>query len=182
MKVTPSAILPDVLIIEPARYRDDRGWFMESFQAERYAEHGIRATFAQDSVSWSEAGVLRGLHLQHPGAQGKLVCCLEGEVLDVAVDVRPGSATFGKHITHLLSATNGQQLWIPEGFAHGFVAGRAGALFHYKCTRPYVPAGQVSIRWDDPKLAIDWGIVAPVLSEKDARAPLLEAVLPLLTA
>ena len=182
MKVTASDILSDVLIIEPTRFQDDRGWFMESFQAERYAEHGIPTTFAQDSLSWSTAGVLRGLHLQHPGAQGKLVSCLRGEVLDVAVDVRPNSATFGKHITHLLSAANSQQLWIPEGFAHGFVAGRAGALFHYKCTRAYDPDGQLSIRWNDPDIAVDWQNDAPSLSPKDAEAPLLQAVLPLLTA
>ena len=155
---------------------------MESFQAARYAEHGIPTEFAQDSLSWSGARVLRGLHLQHPRAQGKLVSCLQGEVLDVAVDVRPGSSTFGSHTTHLLSADNGHQVWIPEGFAHGFVVLGESALFHYKCTRDYDPRGQLSIRWDDPELAINWHIASPVLSPKDAAAPLLSAVLPLLTA
>ena len=162
-----------VIVIEPVRYEDERGWFSETFQASRYAALGVPSEFAQDSVSFSRRHVLRGLHLQQPHAQGKLVQCLRGTVLDVAVDVRDGSPTFGQHVSHELSEENGVQLWIPEGFAHGFVVLSNEALFHYKCTVPYDPDGQVSIRWDDPELGIDWQVAAPVLSPKDAAAPRL---------
>ena len=165
-----------VIVIEPQRYKDDRGWFSETFQAQRYAALGIPTVFAQDSVSWSRRHELRGLHLQEPHAQGKLVSCLSGTVLDVAVDLRDGSPTYGEHVSHELSAENGVQLWIPEGYAHGFVVLGDEALFHYKCTVPYDPNGQVSIRWTDPDLGIDWQVESPVLSEKDANAPLLTAL------
>ena len=165
-----------VINIEPARFADERGWFSETFQAARYAALGVPTQFAQDSVSFSRRHVLRGLHMQHPHAQGKLVQCLRGTVLDIAVDVRDGSPTFGEHVTHELSEQNGVQLWIPEGFAHGFVVLSDEALFHYKCTVPYDPDGQVSIRWDDPELGIDWRVEAPILSEKDAAAPPLRTL------
>jgi dTDP-4-dehydrorhamnose 3,5-epimerase len=158
----------DVRVFEPRRFEDDRGWFQETYQASNLPQ-----TFAQDSLSHSRKHVLRGLHLQHPHLQGKLVYCLVGRVLDVAVDLRADSATYGQHVAHELSADNGKQLWIPEGFAHGFVVLSDEALFAYKSTVPYDPNGQVSIRWNDPALGIDWGVTDPVLSEKDANAPLL---------
>jgi dTDP-4-dehydrorhamnose 3,5-epimerase len=161
-----------VIVVEPARYEDERGWFSESFQRDRYAALGIPTEFAQDSLSLSHKHVLRGLHLQEP-AQGKLVTCLTGTIYDVAVDVRPGSRTYKQWIAHELSGENGKQLWIPEGYAHGFVVLSDEALFHYKCTTPYAPDGQISIRWDDPELGIDWPVRDPVLSAKDAAAPLL---------
>ena len=177
MRVT-EAPLEGVLVIEPERYSDSRGWFFESYQVDRYAQHGIPTEFAQDNFSWSDAGVLRGLHLQHPGAQDKLVSCVQGSVLDVAVDLRPDSPTFRRHWTCELASRSGTQIWIPAGIAHGFLALGDGALFHYKCTRPYDPAAQLSIRWDDPELAISWGVEHPRLSPKDASAPSLASILP----
>jgi dTDP-4-dehydrorhamnose 3,5-epimerase len=176
LKVTACAI-PDVLLIEPRRFEDSRGWFAESFQAHRYAEHGIPTGFAQDSLSWSGKHVLRGLHMQVPRAQGKLVSCLRGEIFDVAVDLRPGSPTERQCVVNRLTESNGHQLWIPPRFAHGFLVLGDGALFHYKCTEPYDPAGQLSIRWNDPELSIPWPVQAPILSEKDAAAPLLRGVI-----
>jgi len=175
MKVIETA-LPGVLLVEPAVYEDARGHFLETFRAERYAAHGIAAEFAQDSLSFSRKGVLRGLHLQWPRAQGKLVYVLAGEVWDVAVDLRRGSPTFGRWEGHALSAENRRQLWIPEGFLHGFVVTGESALFSYKCTAPYDPGGELTVRWNDPDLAIDWPVKAPVLSEKDAAAPTLDEI------
>jgi len=159
-----------VVVVEPERHDDERGWFRETFRADRYRELGIPSEFAQDSLSWSRKHVLRGLHLQDP-AQGKLVYCLQGTVWDVAVDVREGSPTFGKWEAHELSGENGKQVWIPEGYAHGFVVLSDGALFAYKSTVPYEPEGQIAIRWDDPQIGIEWPICEPVLSAKDAAAP-----------
>lgn len=168
--------LPDVLRIERRVFRDERGWFVEGWNAERYAEAGIAEAFVQDNVSFSERGVLRGLHLQRaPHAQGKLVSVLSGAVWDVAVDVRSESETFGAWVGETLSAENGVQLYIPPGFAHGFVVTGDHAVFAYKCTAPYVPEAEVSVRWDDPEIGIDWPIDQPVLSAKDAEAPTLRA-------
>lgn len=171
--------LPGLLRITPQVFPDARGSFFEAFRAERYAAHGIPAQFAQDSVSESRKGVLRGLHFQWPHAQGKLVYVLAGDVFDVAVDVRSGSPTFGKWEGHRLSASNRAQLWIPEGFAHGFLALTDRAVFAYKCTAPYDPASEQAIRWDDEDLAIDWPIREPVLSPKDAAAPRLRDIDPM---
>lgn len=162
-----------VCIIEPDVYADARGFFMESFNARRYAEHGLPELFVQDNLSCSETGVLRGLHLQYPNPQGKLVSVLQGEVYDVAVDVRIGSPSFGQHVGVYLSAENKRQLWIPEGLAHGFVVTRGPALFSYKCTTFYEPGAELSIRWDDPELAIQWPQPDPALSDKDRQAPRL---------
>lgn len=170
--------LPGVLKITPDVFEDQRGLFFESFRAERYASHGIPAHFAQDSVSRSRKGVLRGLHFQWPGAQGKLVFVLEGEVFDVAVDVRRDSPTFRRWVGHRLSAGNREQLWIPPGFAHGFCVLSETALFAYKCTTPYDAKSEQAIRWDDPDLAIDWPIRAPILSHKDVVAPRLREIEP----
>jgi dTDP-4-dehydrorhamnose 3,5-epimerase len=165
--------IPGVLIVEPKRFGDERGFFMEIFRTDRYAEHGICEPFIQDNLSRSTNGVLRGLHLQNPNSQGKLVMVMRGCVLDVAVDVRRGSPTFGRYVAVELNEDNRRQLWVPRGFAHGFVVLSDSADFYYKCDALYSPADEMSIRWNDPALAIDWRHPAPILSPKDAAAPLL---------
>jgi dTDP-4-dehydrorhamnose 3,5-epimerase len=175
MKVTADATLPDVLLLEPRVFRDARGSFRELYNVERYEAAGLRARFAQDNLSRSARGVLRGLHLQHPRAQGKLVTVLEGAVFDVAVDVRLGSPTFGRWTGYTLTGEGGQQLWVPPGFAHGFLVLEEGTLFSYKCTDVYSPAHELTVRWDDPAIGIRWPAERPLLSEKDAAAaPLAE--------
>ena len=140
---------------------------METWHRQRYAEAGLDVTFVQDNVSRSSKGVLRGLHFQNPCGQGKLVQVLEGEVLDVAVDIRVGSPTFGQSLTVNLSDKNFRQLYIPPGFAHGFCVLSETTIFAYKCTEFYNPAAELGVLWNDPDLAISWGICNPVLSEKD---------------
>jgi dTDP-4-dehydrorhamnose 3,5-epimerase len=162
-----------VLIIEPSVIRDSRGVFLELFRAERYAPHGITRAFVQDNVSRSAAGVLRGLHFQHPNPQGKLVTVLRGAVLDVAVDVRVGSPTFGRHVAVALDDQNRRQVWIPRGFAHGFVVQSEDADVFYKCDHVYSPADELVLRWNDPALGIDWGLDRPILSNRDASGSLL---------
>ncbi len=166
MRVTPTS-LPDVLHVEPRVFGDARGFFVETHAEARYREHGIDARFVQDNVSRSAEGILRGLHLQHPRGQGKLVWVLEGRVLDVALDVRVGSPTFGRHVAQLLDAERKNQLWIPPGFAHGFCVVSGPALFAYKCTEYYAPEHELTVRWDDPDLGIEWPIREPRLSDKD---------------
>jgi dTDP-4-dehydrorhamnose 3,5-epimerase len=168
--------LPGCLVIEPRVFGDSRGFFFEQWSRERYAAHGIVMEAVQANVSRSARGVLRGLHYQLPNPQGKLVSVLEGEVFDVAVDIRRGSPTFGKWAAVVLSADNQRQFWIPPGFAHGFAVTSEHALFHYFCSTPYDAAADKGIRWDDPALAIDWPIAAPELSAKDRVAPLLSAL------
>ncbi|NBC86950.1 MAG: dTDP-4-dehydrorhamnose 3,5-epimerase [Bacteroidetes bacterium] len=170
-----TTVLPGFLRIQTDVYKDDRGGFMETFHADRYAEAGIDATFVQDNVSRSETGVLRGLHLQNPHPQGKLVFVLSGTVYDVVVDVRPDSSTFGQWIGTTLRAWT-DQLYIPEGFAHGFVVTDGPATFAYKCTDVYTPDAELSIHWNDPDLGIDWPIDTPTVSEKDAAAPRLRDI------
>ena len=160
--------LPGVLVFEPKVFGDPRGFFFESWNEQRYREAGVAKAFVQDNVSRSARGVLRGLHFQNPRPQGKLVQVLEGAVLDVAVDVRLGSPTFGRHVAVELSAENHRQLWIPEGFAHGFCVISEHALFAYKCTDTWSQADERGVRWDDPDLGIEWPIAAPTLSSKDA--------------
>lgn len=175
MKVTPLAI-PDILLIEPMVFGDERGFFFESFNQQQFnAAVGRNLTFVQDNHSKSTRGVLRGLHYQLvPHAQGKLVRVTQGEVLDVAVDIRKGSATFGQWSSHVLSAENKHQLWIPEGFAHGFLTLSDTAEFLYKATDYYAPKAERCIRWDDSAIGIDWGLqTAPLLSAKDQQAPAL---------
>ena len=162
--------LPGVLIIEPKVFGDERGYFMESWSQERYQAAGIKENFVQSNVSKSSQGVLRGLHFQHPKPQGKLVYVLEGEVFDVAVDIRKGSPTFGQHESILLSAENHQQFYVPEGFAHGFCVLSATATFCYMCTNYYDAAADASILWCDEDLGIDWPVKSPNLSEKDGKA------------
>jgi dTDP-4-dehydrorhamnose 3,5-epimerase len=175
MNVTETA-LPGVVVIEPKVFGDSRGFFLETFSAARYEAAGVSGPFVQDNLSFSARGVLRGLHIQHPHAQGKLVSVLSGEVFDVAVDVRVGSPTFGKWVGERLSGENRRQLWLPPGFAHGFVVTSAGALFAYKCTAYYRPETELSLRWDDPRIGIEWPMSDVTVSAKDAAGALLDAV------
>jgi len=168
--------IPEVLIIEPKVYGDSRGFFLEAFRADRYAASRLPAAFVQDNISRSVQGVLRGLHLQNPKSQGKLVSVLRGRVLDVAIDVRRGSPTFGKHVTVELSDENRRQFWIPRGFAHGFLVLSESADVFYKCDEYYSPADEITIRWNDQAIGIQWGIDTPQLSPRDASAPLLADV------
>jgi dTDP-4-dehydrorhamnose 3,5-epimerase len=177
VKVTPTS-LPEVLLVEPAVFGDARGYFFESFSASRYEEAGIEGPFVQDNVSFSQRGVLRGLHLQYPAAQGKLVSVLEGEVFDVAVDVRAGSPRFGRWVGETLSSQNKRQLWVPSGFAHGFVVTSAQALFAYKCTQYYRPEAEVCLRWDDPRIGVAWPSLDVTLSAKDRAGVALDAIDP----
>lgn len=177
MKFIETAV-PGCVLIEPAVFGDARGVFFENWHAGKFAAAGIHARFVQANVSISERGVLRGLHYQWPQPQGKLVQVLDGEVYDVAVDIRRGSPTFGCSAAVILSAENKRQLWIPEGFAHGFVVLSERAVFSYLCTAPYEREADAGIRWNDAQLAIDWPVAAPALSEKDARAPFLSEVPP----
>lgn len=168
--------LPEVLIVQPQLFGDARGFFLETYQLHRYVEHGISRPFVQDNMSRSTFGVLRGLHLQNPLTQGKLVTALRGKVLDVAVDVRRGSPNFGRHVAVELSEQNRRQLWVPRGFAHGFAVLSESADIFYKCDDLYSPNDELAIRWDDPAIGIKWGVESPVLSAKDAAAPLLAEV------
>lgn len=168
--------LPGVMIVEPRVFGDPRGYFMETWQRERYRDAGLPETWVQDNLSRSSRGVLRGLHLQCPGPQGKLVSVLDGEVFDVAVDVRPGSTHFGRWTGALLSSENHRQFYVPEGFAHGFVVLSPSALFVYKCTSGYVPAAEVGVIWDDPDIGIRWPLADPTLSAKDAALPRLRDI------
>ncbi|HET6229997.1 MAG TPA: dTDP-4-dehydrorhamnose 3,5-epimerase [Longimicrobiaceae bacterium] len=173
-----STELDGVLLFEPKVIRDERGQFFEAWNEERYRAAGLGERFVQDNVSWSRAGVLRGLHYQHPHAQGKLVTVLRGEVFDVAVDVRRGSPMFGRWAGFTLSAENGRQLWIPPGFAHGFVVTGDEALFSYKCSDVYHPEAESTVAWDDPELGIRWPVSDPVLSAKDRAGLRLRDVPP----
>lgn len=175
MKILPTA-LEGVLVVEPNVLRDARGFFLETWQAARYREAGIALPFVQDNLSRSRRGTLRGLHLQHPRDQGKLVGVPLGRVLDVAVDVRIGSPTFGRHVAVELSDESHRQLWIPPGFAHGFQVLSDEALFAYKCTDLYDPTCELGVRWDDPDLGIVWPVESPTVSAKDAALPRLSEI------
>jgi dTDP-4-dehydrorhamnose 3,5-epimerase len=175
MKVMETG-LSGVLVIEPRVFEDERGYFYESYNEARFQALGIKASFIQTNVSRSERGVLRGLHYQWPNPQGKLVSVLEGEVYDVAVDIRKGSPTFGRWEAVILSAGNHRHLWIPEGFAHGFCVVSETATFTYQCTNLYDAASDASICWNDAAIAIDWPCSQPLLSAKDMKAPLLSTI------
>lgn len=172
MKVIQTS-LPGAVVIEPQVFGDARGFFYESYNQAKYADIGITAKFVQSNVSRSSKGVLRGLHYQWPNPQGKLVSVLEGEVYDVAVDIRRGSPTFGQWAGVMLTADNHRHFWIPEGFAHGFCVLSEYATFSYQCTALYDAKADAGVRWNDAALGIDWPISSPQLSEKDLRAPLL---------
>jgi dTDP-4-dehydrorhamnose 3,5-epimerase len=166
--------IPEVLIIESKLLGDSRGFFTELYQADRYAASGIKRPFVQDNLSRSGKGILRGLHFQNPKPQGKLVTVLHGSVLDVAVDVRVGSPTFAQHVMVELNDENRRQMWIPRGFAHGFIVQSETADFFYKCDEFYSPANEVVLRWNDSQLGIDWGCSAPVLSKRDSEGQYLQ--------
>ncbi len=165
-----------LLIVEPKVFGDARGFFLETWNQRRYAEAGLKADFVQDNVSFSRRGILRGLHFQNPNPQGKLLQVLQGEVFDVAVDLRQSSPTFGKWHGVGLSADNKRQFYIPPGFAHGFLVLSETALFHYKCTEFYAPSAELAIRWDDPDIGIAWPLTEPLISERDARGLRLREV------
>ena len=166
--------LPGVLIIEPKVFGDPRGFFKETFQAERYREAGIEYDFVQDNHSRSQKGVLRGLHFQLTKPQGKLVSCSRGALFDVVVDVDPLSATFGQYVGVELTQDNHLQMWVPPGYAHGFCVLTDNADFLYKCTDYYDPSDERGLIWNDLDVAIEWPIDQPLLSEKDARLPTLK--------
>ena len=176
MKFTRLTI-PDVILVEPDVFGDERGFFMESWHKKKFEEGGIDTDFVQDNHSRSGQFILRGLHYQIKQPQGKLVRVIKGEVFDVAVDIRRSSPTFGQWVGEILSEDNKRMLWVPPGFTHGFLVISDTADLCYKCTDFYAPEYDRSIRWDDPELAIKWplpGGVQPVLSEKDAKAPLFK--------
>jgi dTDP-4-dehydrorhamnose 3,5-epimerase len=162
-----------LVLVEPVRHADRRGYFFESWRSDRYAAARVGPEFVQDNVSVSRRGVLRGLHFQFPHSQAKLVTALEGEIFDVAVDLRPYSATFGRWCGIALSAENGRQLFLPDGFAHGFQVVSDSATVLYKCSRHHREHADHTLRWDDPALAIHWPLPDPELSDRDAAAPTL---------
>ena len=172
MRVVPTDI-PAVVVIEPDVHVDGRGFFVETYRADRYREHGIDVPFVQDNHSRSVAGTLRGLHLQLRRPQGKLIRVIEGEVFDVAVDVRVGSPTFGRWVAVTLTAENFKQCYVPPGFAHGFCVVSAIAQVEYKCTDVYDPATEVGVAWNDPAIGISWPVAQPLLSVRDSRHPML---------
>ena len=177
MKVTDT-ILKGVLIIEPQVFGDERGFFKETFQAERYQEIGIILPFVQDNFSRSQKGVLRGLHFQKTRPQGKLVSCSRGAVWDVVADIDPRSPTYATHVGIELSEANHLQLWVPPGYAHGFCVLSESADFQYKCTDYYDPADEEGILWDDPDLNIEWPVDSPLVSEKDRALTTLAYYIP----
>jgi dTDP-4-dehydrorhamnose 3,5-epimerase len=175
VKVIPCE-LSGLLTLEPAVFGDARGFFMETWNQRRYFEAGVQANFVQDNISFSRRGALRGLHCQNPNPQAKLVSVLQGEVFDVAVDLRRSSPTFGRWHGLLLSSENKRQFFIPAGFAHGFMVLSETALFHYKCTDFYSPKDELTVRWNDPGIGIEWPAGEPTLSAKDAQGLLLKEV------
>jgi dTDP-4-dehydrorhamnose 3,5-epimerase len=172
VRVVPTD-LPGVVVIEPDVHRDGRGFFLETYHADRYREHGIAGPFVQDNHSRSTAGTLRGLHLQLKRPQGKLIRVIEGEIYDVAVDVRRGSPSFGRWVGVTLTADDFRQVYVPPGFAHGFCVVSDVAQVEYKCTDLYDPASEIGVAWNDPGLGIVWPVREPLLSARDSRHPVL---------
>lgn len=170
--------LSGVLILEPKVFTDDRGYFFETWNSTRYEQAGIPGPFVQDNISFSKKGILRGLHFQYPQPQGKLIQVLSGEVVDIVVDIRVGSPTYGQWLSEVLSKSNHRQIYVPPGFAHGYCATSEAALFSYKCTDFYNPATEHGIIWNDPDIGIEWPIAQPVLSTKDAIYPRLKDLRP----
>jgi dTDP-4-dehydrorhamnose 3,5-epimerase len=175
MRFVPAEI-PDVICIVPDVHRDARGFFLETYHAEKYAAGGIDARFVQDNHSHSAAGTIRGLHLQRRRPQGKLIRVIEGEIFDVAVDVRRGSPTFGRWVGVRLSAQNFEQCYIPPGFAHGFAVTSPVAQVEYKCTELYDAGDEIGIVWNDPSIAVAWPVDNPSLSERDRKLPMLSEI------
>lgn len=170
--------LPGILILEPKLFSDERGYFLETWHSTRFENAGIPGPFVQDNISFSKKGVLRGLHYQYPRSQGKLIQVLWGEVLDVAVDIRAGSPTYGRWISEVLSEANHKQMYIPPGFAHGYCVTSETAVFLYKCTEFYNSATEHGIIWNDPELNIDWPVKKPILSAKDKNYARLKDISP----
>jgi dTDP-4-dehydrorhamnose 3,5-epimerase len=168
--------LPEVVLIEPDLHRDERGFFLETWHARKYADGGIPARFVQDNHSKSCRDTLRGFHAQSRHSQGKLVRVLRGEIFDVAVDIRVGSASFARHVCMRLTAASFRQLWVPPGFGHAFLVLSDEAEVEYKCTDFYDPSDEIGFAWDDPVVAVPWPIEHPILSEKDRAAPTLAAI------
>jgi len=181
LKFTPTAI-PEVILIEPDVHQDARGFFLETWHQEKYAEAGIVGPFVQDNHSHSARGTLRGLHAQLRHPQGKLVRAVEGEMFDVAVDIRRGSPTLGRWVGFSLSGDNFRQLWIPPGFAHGFCVLSERVHVEYKCTDFYDRGDEISVAWNDPEIGIEWPLRDPLLSSRDAGAPRLSEILDRLPA
>jgi dTDP-4-dehydrorhamnose 3,5-epimerase len=179
MRFVPTE-LPEVVVIEPDVHRDPRGFFVETYQADKYRAGGIAGPFVQDNHSRSTVGTIRGLHLQLRRPQGKLVRVIAGEIVDVAVDVRRGSPTFGRWIAVTLSAENFRQCYIPPGFAHGFCVVSAAAEVEYKCTALYDRSSEIGVAWNDPELSIAWPVTQPQLSDRDAGLPPLAQLLDIL--
>ncbi len=174
--------IPGVLLVTCDVYRDERGWFQEFWNPARMRIPGLPQPFVQDNTAFSRRGVLRGLHFQQPHAQAKLVTVLDGEIFDVAVDIRPNSATFGKSVAITLSGGEGRSLYVPAGFAHGYQVLSASAHVLYKCTEVYHPEAERTLAWNDPKLGIAWPLADPIVSPKDAIAPTLEELSGILAA
>jgi dTDP-4-dehydrorhamnose 3,5-epimerase len=168
--------LKGVLLVEPRVFDDSRGYFMETYQKERFREAGIKVDFVQDNLSYSWRGTLRGLHYQYPNEQAKLVQVAQGEVFDVAVDIRQGSPTFGKWHGSILSSENKHQMFVPVGFAHGFIVLSETAVFMYKCSDYYAPESEWGVVWSDPDLGIDWTMKKPLVSSKDAALPRIKDI------
>ena len=179
MRFHPTAF-PEVVVVEPDVYRDPRGFFLETYHAGKYREAGIGATFVQDNLSRSVRGILRGLHAQRRHPQGKLIRVVEGEIFDVAVDIRRGSPTFARWVAVRLSGENFRQCYVPPGFAHGFCVLSDQVVVEYKVTDFYDPADEIGLLWSDPDLAIQWPITAPVLSAKDGAAQRLRDLMEIL--
>jgi dTDP-4-dehydrorhamnose 3,5-epimerase len=175
MKIIPTE-LPEVKLLEPRIHSDARGFVMESWNVARYRELGLPTDMAQDNLSWSRRGVLRGMHFQNPNPQAKLIYALAGHIWDVVVDIRVGSPRFGHWMACDLSLENRRQLYIPNGFAHGFVVLSATALVAYKCTDFYRASCQSGLSWNDPQLDIRWPVANPILSEKDKQQPCLAEI------
>ena len=173
--VVKEVLIKGLIVVQPDVFYDARGYFFESYNKEKFKEIGIADDFVQDNQSLSAKGILRGLHFQNPPfAQGKLLSVIKGSVLDVAVDIRKGSQTFGKYFSIILSGENKTMFWVPAGFAHGFLSLEDDTIFSYKCTQTYNKESEGSIRWNDPDINIDWGINQPLVSEKDRNAPLFK--------
>jgi dTDP-4-dehydrorhamnose 3,5-epimerase len=168
--------LDGVVLVTPNVIHDERGFFLETYHRDKYAAGGIPETFVQDNQSFSRQGVLRGLHAQLQYPQGKLVRAILGEIFDVAVDIRPGSPTFGKWVGEILSGDNARQLYVPPGFAHGFYVVSDTAYVQYKCTDVYRPGDEIGVVWNDPEIGIDWPVPDPILNEKDRKAPRLAEI------
>lgn len=175
MKIT-STNISDVLLLQPEVYRDERGFFLETYREEHFAERNIDVHFVQDNLSKSQKGTVRGLHYQIEQQQDKLMMVMHGRILDVAVDLRRGSSTFGRHTAMELSAENKHQLFIPKGFAHGFSVLSEEALVYYKCSNYYYPEGERGLFWNDPALDIDWKVENPIVSDKDRQQPPLKEI------